>query len=104
MHQYSKGWTGYTWNTKLFPNPQKLIDTFHEKNLKVSLNLHPAEGVHPHEEAYRQFAEHMNIDPSSNNHIPFDIIDPKFVYGYFKFLHHPHEKMGIDFWWMDWYF
>lgn len=22
--------------------------------------------------------------------------------GYFHFLHHPHEEIGVDFWWIDW--
>ena len=21
---------------------------------------------------------------------------------YFKYLHHPNEEIGVDFWWLDW--
>ena len=48
----SVGWTGYTWNRKLFPDPQGLIDWLHAKGLRTALNLHPADGIFPHEEQY----------------------------------------------------
>ena len=28
--------------------------------------------------------------------------DPQFMQAYFKLLHHPYERMGVDFWWIDW--
>jgi alpha-glucosidase (family GH31 glycosyl hydrolase) len=98
----SSGWTGYTWNRKLFPDPAGLIDWLHAQGLRTALNLHPAEGVHPHEEQYVAMANAMGIDPASQQPVRFDIIDPKFVQAYFSILHHPYEKMGIDFWWLDW--
>lgn len=98
----SRGWTGYTWNKDLFPEPEKLIEFLHQKGLKTALNLHPADGVHPHEEMYKEVADFMGIEPSSKKAIEFDITDPKFIEAYFKLLLHPLEKKGIDFWWMDW--
>ena len=96
------GWTGYTWNRNLFPNPIETIDFLHEHRLKTSLNLHPALGVHPHEEQYPAFARFMGVDPDTRTPIPFDIADPQFTRAYFRLLHHPLEAMGVDFWWMDW--
>ncbi len=98
----STGWTGYTWNKNLFPDPQGLIDFMHRKGLRVSLNLHPAEGIHPHEAQYPEMARRMGIDPASEQPIAFDITDPTFVKAYFEVLHHPYEAMGVDFWWVDW--
>ncbi|MRR29045.1 DUF5110 domain-containing protein [bacterium] len=110
----SDGWTGYTWNRQLFPDPEGLIRWLHEQGLRTALNLHPANGVYPHEEQYLQLAEWMGVDSTSKKLIPFDIADPHFMEGYFEFLHHPYEEMvskkyseksikveGIDFWWMD---
>lgn len=98
----SSGWTGYTWNSALFPDPQKFIRQIHALGLKTALNLHPADGVYPHEDQYRQFAEFMGLDPEAGQPIPFDSTDPRFIQAYFEILHHPDEAQGIDFWWLDW--
>ncbi|MBU1881989.1 DUF5110 domain-containing protein, partial [bacterium] len=34
--------------------------------------------------------------------IPFDVTDPLYMQNYFDILHHPMEKQGVDFWWIDW--
>jgi hypothetical protein len=98
----SPGWTGYTWNKDLFPDPQDFLIKLNHMGLKKALNLHPAAGVYPHEEQYERFAESQGIDPKSRQPIPFRIEDTDFVKAYFELLHHPLEKMGIDFWWIDW--
>ena len=98
----SQGWTGYSWNTELFPDYKALLGWLHEKNFKVTVNLHPAQGVRPFENRYEDFARFMGIDPKTKKRIPFDITDPKFIEGYFRFLHKPYENDGVDFWWIDW--
>lgn len=98
----SDGWTGYTWNRELFPDPPATIAFMHAHGLKTSMNLHPARGIFPHEEQYSAFARWMGIDPASKEPIPFDIAAPHFTRAYFELLHHPHEAIGVDFWWMDW--
>jgi len=95
-------WTGYTWNRELFPDPLAFLKWVHEKGLRVTLNLHPAEGVQQFEEIYPRFAEAMGIDPETGETIPFRVTDKKFVKNYFELLHHPMEEDGVDFWWMDW--
>ncbi len=96
------GWTGYTWNRELFPDPDSFIAWLHEQGLKTALNLHPADGVLPHEAAYPEMARRLGIDPETRRPIPFDIANPQFANAYFELLHHPEEARGIDFWWMDW--
>jgi alpha-glucosidase (family GH31 glycosyl hydrolase) len=98
----SDGWTGYTWNRELFPDPPGFIQCLHEQGLRTALNLHPARGIHPHEEQYEAMAKWMGVDPVTKEPIVFDITDPRFVEGYFDILHHPYEEMGVDFWWVDW--
>jgi alpha-glucosidase (family GH31 glycosyl hydrolase) len=98
----SDGWTGYTWNRELFPDPDGFIRWLHDQGLKTALNLHPARGVHPHEAQYAAMAEWMGVDPESKAPIPFDLTDPRFAEGYFEILHHPYEQAGVDFWWIDW--
>jgi len=99
----TRGWTGYTWNPAYFPEPRSFLKRLRsEFGLRTSLNLHPADGVHPHEEAYPKMARSMGVDPNTQCAIPFDIADQRFADAYFKCLHHPHERIGVDFWWMDW--
>ncbi|MFZ4814512.1 MAG: TIM-barrel domain-containing protein [Phototrophicaceae bacterium] len=98
----SSGWTGYTWNRDLFPNPPALIQALHAAGLKTCLNVHPADGVWPHEAAYAQMAEALDIDPTNGAPIPFHIHNAAFTEAYFEHLHHPQEAIGIDFWWLDW--
>jgi alpha-glucosidase len=96
------GWTGYTWNKLLFPDPDRFLAKLHADGLKTSLNLHPASGVQPWEQAYPAMAKAMGIDPAMKKYVPFDITDKTFATNYMNLLHHPLEKQGIDFWWLDW--
>jgi alpha-glucosidase (family GH31 glycosyl hydrolase) len=96
------GWTGYTWNKFLFPDPDKFLTRLHADGLKTSLNLHPASGIQPFEDHYPEMARAMGIDPSTKRYVPFDITDKKFTTNYFNLILHPLEKQGIDFWWLDW--
>lgn len=96
------GWTGYSWNTDLFPDHKAFLKWLNENGFKVTMNLHPASGCKFFEVAYSDFCEFMGIDKSSKKQIKFDITDEKFIEGYFRFLHHPHEEEGVAFWWIDW--
>lgn len=98
----SSGWTGYSWNTELFPDYKGFLKTLQDNNFKVTVNLHPCDGVRFFEDMYEEFAEFMGIDPASKKTIEFDISDKKFTEGYFKFLHNKYEEEGVDFWWIDW--
>jgi len=98
----SSGWTGYTWNRDLFPDPQALIAWMHDRGLHTCLNVHPADGVWPHEAAYPQVAAELGIDPASEEPVPFEIHEERFTQAYFRHLHHTQEAIGIDFWWLDW--
>lgn len=96
------GWTGYSWNTELFPDYKGFLKWLHEKNFKITLNLHPAQGVRFFDDMYEEMAEKMGIDPESKKRVNFDITDPQFIDAYFNVLHKPYEKDGVDFWWIDW--
>ena len=100
--KYGKGWTGYTWNRELFRDPAGMIRKIHEDGMHFSLNVHPADGVRAHEEAYPEMAKALGVDVEHEAPIPFDVTDPVFMKAYFKYLHHPNEEMGVDFWWIDW--
>ena len=96
------GWTGYSWNTELFPDHVELLSWLHDKGFKVPLNIHPSQGVRFFEDAYEDMCKALGKDPEKKELIPFDITDKDFVKAYFECLHHPLEREGVDFWWIDW--
>lgn len=100
--KYGSGWTGYTWNKNFFPDPAGFMKWLHEHGMKITLNVHPADGVRAFEEPYQRIAEKMGIDPESEIPVQFDPADPHFMEVYLKDLHHPLEEEGVDFWWLDW--
>jgi len=100
--RHGSGWTGYTWNRDLFPDPPAFLAALHERGLAITLNVHPAEGVHAHEERYAAIARRMGVDPDSELPVDFDPADPAFLQAYLEELHHPREAEGVDFWWLDW--
>ena len=101
-NQLLHGWTGYTWNTELFPDHKAMLSWLHEQGFKVTLNVHPSQGIRFFEDAYPEMCRRMGKDPATKEPIPFDPADPEFMKAYFEVLHHPLEKEGVDFWWIDW--
>ncbi|PTT67105.1 alpha-xylosidase [Arthrobacter sp. HMWF013] len=100
--KYGSGWTGYTWNQDLFPDPDEFIVWLHHNGLRLTLNVHPAEGLRAHEDAYAAVARDLGIDPATEDPVLFDVTDPAFLAAYFEHIHHPLERSGVDFWWLDW--
>ena len=99
---HTLGWSGYSWNNLLFPDPGDFLAKLHAEGLKVTLNVHPASGIQPWEDHYPEMAAAMGIDPATKQFVPFDITDKKFATNYMDLIHHPLERQGIDFWWLDW--
>ena len=96
------GWTGYTWNKNLFKDYKSFLTKIKEKNLKITMNLHPATGVRFWDTQYEQMAKANKIDPQTKHFVPFDFTSNEFINSYFALLHKPYEKDGVDFWWIDW--
>jgi alpha-glucosidase (family GH31 glycosyl hydrolase) len=98
----TKHWTGWTWNKRLFPSPANALSWMKTKNLKVTLNLHPASGVAPFEEPYQRMAQALNFDTSTKANIPYEGSNKRFMSTLFDQVLHPMEKTGVSFWWLDW--
>lgn len=96
------GWTGWSWNTNLIPDPEGLLADIHKGGLRAALNLHPADGVAAHEDQYKAVAEAMGLDAGSAETIPWMLEDRKFAKAFFDHVIRPLEKQGVDFWWLDW--
>ncbi len=100
--KFGSGWTGYTWNRDLFPDPEAFLRALRARNLRVTLNTHPADGIRAFEDAYPAVAARLGIDPDSGLPAVFDPTDPAFLSAYLEEVHHPLEAQGVDFWWLDW--
>lgn len=98
----ASGWTGYSWNTDLFPDYKAFLGKIKDRNLHITLNLHPADGMRWFEDCYNDMARAMDVDPQTKVKIPFDIADERFINNYFSVMHKPYEKDGVGFWWIDW--
>ncbi|MBQ8658603.1 MAG: alpha-xylosidase [Clostridia bacterium] len=98
----NSGWTGYTWNTDLFPDYRAFLKKIEQRNLKLSLNLHPADGIRWWEDGYEQMANATGIDPQTSERVAFDMTSVEFINSYFSVLHNPYEEDGVAFWWIDW--
>lgn len=102
MDWHREGWTGWSWNKELIPDPKGLLRWFHEQGLHVTLNLHPADGVGPHEDRYADFMRALGRNPSSGETAPFDAGSQEYVAAWEKEVLRPLQQDGVDFWWLDW--
>ena len=121
------GWTGYSWNRDLIPDPEGLLGELHDMGFKTALNLHPASGIGVREDCYPEFvADYLsrtddydgpegyvykggeqlaNGKVGRNGYhapVPFRIDQREWADAYFNSVLHPMEKQGVDFWWLDW--
>lgn len=96
------GWTGYTWNRTLFPDPKGFLRWLKGNNLEVTMNLHPADGIKTWEEQWPAMSKWMGIDTTLHKNIPFEGSNKRFMTGWLNEVLRPMEKAGVDFWWLDW--
>lgn len=96
------GWTGWSWNRTLFPDPAKFLRWLDGEGIRSTFNLHPADGVRCGEDSYADVACDMGIDPASKQTVPWVSSDKKFIRSIFRRILTPMERDGVDFWWLDW--
>lgn len=99
---WGRGWTGYTFDTDLFPDYKQFFRDLKERGLAITMNLHPHDGIRYFEKQYPAMAKANGIDPASKEPVEFDFTDRTFVDSYFDLVLHPYEEDGVDFWWIDW--
>jgi len=125
-----RGWTGYTWNRDLFPDPEAFLGELHAMGYKTALNLHPASGIRPYEECYPAFlADYLSRTEDYDGpegyifgeggyqyagtdkpvgkagykaSIPYRMSQKEWADAYFSSVIRPLESQGVDFWWLDW--
>lgn len=126
----SRGWTGYSWNRELFPDPEGFLHDLHALGFRTALNLHPASGVREYEDCYDLFVRDYlsrtddydgpkdyvfgakpylyagNDEPvGAEGHraaVPYRMSQRQWADAYFNSVIRPLERQGVDFWWLDW--
>lgn len=93
--------TGFTFNRNLFPDPSFFTNYMHERGVHIGLNIDPSEGIMPHEDAYDVIGRALGL--SDRHTIPFQVFDKFILVNYFNQLIQPLTKIGIDFFWIDYY-
>ena len=101
MDWHTEGWTGWTWDKSIIPDPEGLIDYMHRQGLKVALNLHPADGVDADEDYFQEVRRDMGLGEDAKV-VPWNLSDKRFYHSMFNRILRAREKQGVDFWWLDW--
>jgi hypothetical protein len=98
--KYGRAWGGYTWDRKLYPDPEKFLRELRDRKLAVTVNEHPNNGVRQYEDVYPKMAEDLGV--KEGNPVLFDPTSPDFFTACFRNIFRPLRKMGVDFVWIDW--
>ena len=100
------GWTGYTWDQRLFPSPHVLTTWLKSsKGLALGANLHDFEGVGVNEHRYPTCATKLGMDDGMT--IPFSVTNATISLTVedviVKPLNNPPNAPGVgfDFMWID---
>lgn len=101
-HAGMYGWTGYSWNRKLIPDPAGLIKEFKDDHISVVLNEHPHDGIRDHEDSYPAFMKAMGVDTVGKKNLVFDAGSREYMENFMKYAHQESDTMGVAFWWLDW--
>ena len=62
-----KGWTGYSWDRRLFPYPADLLGALAARGVACGANLHDHHGVGPYEERYGEMAAAVGLPPPADD-------------------------------------
>ena len=91
--------SGYTFNPKLFPNPQEFTKYLHEHNIRLGINIDPTEGIRKEEFCYPYVNQELGKNGTAT--IPFNAYDRVFMSLYVEKIITPLLSVGVDFFWID---
>ncbi len=87
--------TGFTFNTKLFKNPTKFIESLHNNKIYLGINLNFEEGINSNEASYSELQS--IVKTNDNKPIPFNVYNTDFINVLMKSIINPLLDMGVDF-------
>ena len=103
-HLKTTGWTGYTWDTKMYPNHTELLDWLHSQDIFTAANLHDASGVsHLEQRSVAMIAALCNrTTVRASGDVPNHVTNQMYMTALHDQILAPLALEGLDFWWTDW--
>ncbi len=111
MEWHVKGWNGWEWNKKLYPDLPGFFGRLKERGIHVALNLHD-ETISRKDRHFQEICRRLGVgtdvaDPKNVRILPapgswvLDFTNPKVWEAVRDVCYVPNEKLGVSFWWLD---
>jgi alpha-D-xyloside xylohydrolase len=88
------GWGAYEWDTSHYPDPEKMIQSLHEQNVRFMISV----WSNPQGKAGADFKSHKYVIPGTDW---VDALNPAARALRWKYLDDAFFKIGTDAWWQD---
>lgn len=94
-------WTGFTFDSHLFPYPSDTMAVLHAMGLGVTVNVHDNSGVNSFEKQFKPLAQALGLPPSQTN-AELNLRNDTWAYAVEDIVIGDIVKQGVDFFWIDW--
>uniref|UniRef100_A0A7S3SKK2 ShKT domain-containing protein n=1 Tax=Emiliania huxleyi TaxID=2903 RepID=A0A7S3SKK2_EMIHU len=97
-------WSGFSFDKKYFPDPPAFLGWCKAAGVHNGLNLHFQSGLVKAEEdadRWEAFRAAMGLPPDAE-YAAFDPLNRTYSSHFHTHVLAPLERLGVDFWWLDW--
>ena len=95
-------WSGFSFDRKYFPHPESFLGWCKAVGVHNGFNLHFQSGLTKEgEDRWDAFAAALELPPTAEFRA-FDPLNKTYSAAFHEHVLAPLERLGIDFWWLDW--
>lgn len=96
-------WTGYSFDTNLYPVPEDLGDLVRNaEGLMTLVNLHDADGVGNWENEFQALCDKLGVDCTGLHALPADFVNRTAMNALEDVVWQPVQQQFADYAWIDW--
>ena len=95
---YKKEGTNYSFDENQIPDVRALTDYIHKNNIVCGINIEPQNGITKLDDSYTEIRKYLE---NTNDIIPFNVYNSRYLDVYLKLQIHLLENKGFDFFWID---